>query len=64
MLIIKIGPGEHIERALKRFRNKVRKTQQLKQIRDNQEFTKKSKARRDQVAKAIYREQYFREKEL
>lgn len=63
MLIVKLAPGESIERALKRYRNKVRKTQQLKQIRNNQEFTKKSKERRDQLAKAIYREEYLREQE-
>ena len=63
MLKIKLGPGESIERALKRYRNKVRKTKQLKQIRSNQEFTKKSKQRRDQLAKAIYKEEYLREQE-
>ncbi len=63
MLIIKRVPGEKIERALKRYKNKVRNTQQLKRIRDNQEFTKKSKRKRDSLAKAIYRNQYLKKQE-
>ncbi|TMU54504.1 MULTISPECIES: 30S ribosomal protein S21 [Flagellimonas] len=60
MLKIKIVPGENIERALKRYKRKYRNTQVLKQIKSNQEFTKKSKLRRDKVAKAVYREKYLR----
>nr|WP_299338760.1 30S ribosomal protein S21 [Allomuricauda sp.] len=63
MLIIKRSPGENIERALKRYKNKVRKTQQLKRIKGNQEFTKKSKRKRDRLAKAIYRNQYLQKQE-
>ncbi|TAI47300.1 small ribosomal subunit protein bS21 [Flagellimonas allohymeniacidonis] len=63
MLIIKRVSDENIERALKRYRNKVRKTQQLKHIRDNQEFTKKSKRKRDGLAKAVYRNQYLKNQE-
>ena len=63
MLIIKRVPGENIERALKRYKNKVRKTQQLKRIKGNQEFTKKSKRKRDRLAKAIYRNQYLKKQE-
>ncbi|MEM1339108.1 MAG: 30S ribosomal protein S21 [Bacteroidota bacterium] len=63
MLIIKRVPGENIERTLKKYKNKVRKTQQLKRIKDNQEFTKKSKRKRDGLAKAIYRDQYLKKQE-
>ncbi len=63
MLIIKIVPGENIERALKRYRNKVRNTQQLKRIRDNQEFTKKSEERREDLKKAIHRKEYLKNNE-
>ena len=63
MLIIKRVPGENIERALKRYKIKARKTQQLKQIKDKQEFTKKSKRKRDRLAKAIYRNQYLKRQE-
>ncbi|MEC7265290.1 MAG: 30S ribosomal protein S21 [Bacteroidota bacterium] len=63
MLIIKIVPGENIERALKRYRNKVRNTQQLKRIRGNQEFTKKSEERREGLKKAIHRKEYLKKNE-
>ena len=63
MLIIKIVQGENIERALKRYRNKVRNTQQLKRIRDNQEFTKKSEERREGLKKAIHRKEYLKKNE-
>lgn len=63
MLKVKILPGENIERALKRYRNKVRNTQQLKRIRNNEQFTKKSKIKREQLAKAVYRNEYFQKME-
>jgi len=63
MLKIKLVPGENIERALKRYRNKVRNTKQLKHIRDNQEFTKKSKEKREQLAKAVYKNEYIKKNE-
>lgn len=63
MLKVKIIPGENIERALKRYRNKVRNTQQLKRIRNNEQFTKKSKIKREQLAKAVYRNEYFQKME-
>ena len=63
MLIIKIIPGENIERALKRFKNKVRKTHQLQQLRSNQYFTKKSKKERDALAKAVYKNEYMKKRE-
>jgi len=63
MLKIKLVPGENIERALKRYRNKVRNTKQLKQIRSNQEFTKKSKEKRELLAKAVYKNEYLKNNE-
>ncbi|AEM69246.1 MULTISPECIES: small ribosomal subunit protein bS21 [Flagellimonas] len=63
MLKIKIVPGENIERALKRYRNKVRNTQQLKHIRENQRFTKKSKEKREELAKAVYKNEYLKRNE-
>ncbi|MEO2052544.1 30S ribosomal protein S21 [Flagellimonas beolgyonensis] len=63
MLKVKIVPGENIERALKRYRNKVRNTQQLKRIRNNEQFTKKSKVKREQLAKAVYRNEYMQKME-
>ncbi|MGB2528205.1 small ribosomal subunit protein bS21 [Flagellimonas sp. SN16] len=63
MLRIKIVPGENIERALKRYKRKVRNTRQLERIRDNQEFTKKSKMNREKIAKAKYRNEYLKKME-
>jgi small subunit ribosomal protein S21 len=63
MLIIPIKEGENIDRALKRYKQKYRRTQQLKNLRENQHFTKKSQERRVQVAKAIYKQEYQRKLE-
>ena len=63
MLIIKLVPGENIERALKRYRNKVRSTQQLKRIRNNQEFTKKSEEKRENLKMAIHKNEYLKRNE-
>jgi len=58
MLIVKLNKGENINRALKRFKSKVKKTKLIKQIRDNQHFTKPSTKRRDQLKKAIRTREY------
>ena len=60
MLIIPIKPGDNIERALKKYKQKYRKTKQLKILRDNQHFTKKSKRRREEISKAVYKQEYDR----
>lgn len=62
MLIIKLGKNESIERALKRYKQKVSKTKQLKNLRDRKEFTKPSVTKRKQKAKAKY-VQYLRDQE-
>mgnify|MGYP001821870566 FL=1 len=56
MLIIPIKDGENIERALKRYKNKYRKTKQLNTLRSNKHFIKKSEKRREEIAKAKYKE--------
>ena len=58
MLIVKLNKGENINRALKRFKSKVKKTKLIKQIRDNQHFTKPSTKRREQLKKAIRTREY------
>ncbi|MCF8715383.1 30S ribosomal protein S21 [Joostella atrarenae] len=63
MLIIPIKEGENIDRALKRYKQKYRKTQQLKTLRSNQHFTKPSQQRREEVAKAMYKQEYQRKLE-
>ncbi|MFS4416215.1 30S ribosomal protein S21 [Maribacter sp. 2307ULW6-5] len=54
MLIIPIKEGENIDRALKRFKRKFIKTGTMKRLRERQEFTKPSVARRAQIQKAEY----------
>jgi len=54
MLIIKVGKNEHIDKALKRYKHKVIKTKQMKEIRERQEFTKKSQRKRKKIEKAKY----------
>jgi len=59
MLIIKNERGENIERMLKRYKRKFDRTKVLRQLRDNQQFTKPSVKRRKEKQKAIYVEQKF-----
>lgn len=63
MLKIEIREGENIERAIKRYRRKFRNTKILDEIRERQHYTKKSKKRREEIKKAIYREKYLLERE-
>ena len=58
MLIVKLKKCENINRALKRFKTKVKRTKLIKQIRDNQHFTKPSTKRREQLKKAIRTREY------
>ena len=53
MLIVKLKKGENITKALKRFKQKVRSTQLIKQIRDRKFFEKPSAIKRKQKKKAI-----------
>lgn len=63
MLKIEVKPGESIERALKRYKRKYRNTKRLDEIRDRQEYTKKSVERRKAVKKAAYRQKYLLDQE-
>ena len=58
MLIIKIKKGENINRALKRFKVKTKKTGLIKEIRSRQEFVKPSAKKRDKKKKAIRTRKY------
>lgn len=64
MIIIKQQRGENIDRMLKRFKRKFDRTKQLRQIRDNQQYTKPSVSKRKQTQKAIYVEQKFGNQDL
>jgi len=54
MIIIKVKNPSSLEQALKQYKFKVYKTKQTEQLRDRQEFTKKSVKKRSEVNKAIY----------
>lgn len=56
MLKIVVNSEENIDRAIKRYRNKVRKTKQLQQLRSSEFFTKRSIKRRGEIAKAKYKQ--------
>lgn len=53
MLIIKVE-NNNIEKALKIFKNKVRKTGQTQKLREKKEFEKPSIANRKSLQKAKY----------
>lgn len=63
MLIIPVKEGENIDRALKKFKKKFEKTGVIRQLRDRQQFTKKSVKRRQEIIHAEY-VQKMREQEL
>ena len=54
MIVIKVGKNENIEKALKRYKYKVFKTKQLDDLRERQQYVKKSEKRRKQKQKAEY----------
>lgn len=60
MLKVKVKKGR-IDKALKQMKKKVRRTKQKDEIMKRQEFTKKSAIRRQEILKAIYKENKNRE---
>ena len=54
MIIVKIGKNENINRALKRFKVKVRNSKTMEEYRSRKEFVKKSVKRRREIDKAKY----------
>ena len=59
MLIIEVKEGESIDRALKRYKQKHRRTQMHKKLRDRQFYTKPSIRRRKEILNAVYRQQKY-----
>jgi small subunit ribosomal protein S21 len=55
--------GGNIERAIKEMRRKVVRTQLIKQLRDNKQFTKPSIKRREEILKAQYVQKKRKEEE-
>ena len=60
MLRIEIKDG-NIEKGLKTFKHKTRKTKQIQMLRENKEFIKPSVAKRAKLIKAKYVEQKFKD---
>lgn len=60
MLRIEIKEGEHIDKALKRYKRKQRNIKQMQEIRERKYYTKKSTQRREQIQKAQYKEKYLK----
>ena len=58
MLIIEVKDNENIDRALKRYKRKYRRTKVREELRRRKYFTKPSVERRHEVLDAIYREKY------
>ena len=63
MIIIKRNEKESINRMLKKYRQKLKKTKQIKSIRDRKQYTKPSEVKRLQKQKAVYIQQ-CRDEEL
>ncbi|TRZ46300.1 30S ribosomal protein S21 [Robertkochia solimangrovi] len=60
MLKTVVKEGESIERALKRFKRKYKKTKVLQELRNRKQYTKPSAARRVIKQKAEYKQEYLR----
>ena len=63
MLRIVLKPNESIDRALKRYKQKFRRTKVKENLQDARYFTKKSQQNRETLKKAIRKDQYLREME-
>ena len=57
MIIIKVSNKLPLERALKSLKRKFYNTKTIKKLRDKKQFTKKSVKRREEIKKAIYKQQ-------
>ena len=57
MLVIPVKEGESIEKALKKYKKKFEKTGVVKDLRNRKTFEKKSVKLRQQVIKAVYKQQ-------
>ena len=59
MLIINVKEEGSIEKAIKKYRRKHKKTKTLQQIRNKKHYKKPSKIKREQLKKAQYKEQFL-----
>jgi len=63
MLIVNVSKEKNLESALKKYKYKVQKTKQTEKLREKQEYTKPSVAKRSKKLKAVYKQQLFEEQE-
>ena len=61
MLIVKVGNGESVDRAIKRFKKKFEKVGVLREVRARQAFIKPSVQKRLQMQRAVYKQQLIQE---
>ena len=54
MIIINLSQGESIEKALKRYKRKVKNIGLLKELKRRKFFTKNSDLKREEIKKAKY----------
>ena len=59
MIVIKVKDGEPIERALRRYKRKYEKTGILKSIRERAYYKKPSVQKKEQMKKAVNRQNHF-----
>ncbi|MCO6478234.1 MAG: 30S ribosomal protein S21 [Phaeodactylibacter sp.] len=63
MIIINVKDNESIDRALKRYKRKHRNVGIVKELRRRQQYTKPSVKRRNELLKAIYKQEKLQEEE-
>jgi len=63
MLLITVKENESIDKALKRFKKKFERTGVLRELRRRSAFMKPSVARRNEIIRAVYKQQ-MNEKEI
>ena len=56
MLIVDSKDCENIDKALKKYKKKYEKSKILLQLRERQSFTKPSVRRRNEILKAVYKQ--------
>lgn len=59
MVKVNVKENESIDRALKRFKKKLEKSGTLKEYRGRQFFVKPSVERRNEIGKAVYKQQFL-----
>ena len=59
MLRVKVKKNQNIDRALKLFKRRFKNSGILKELRERQQHTKKSRKKRLQKDKAIYKQKYL-----